>query len=44
MGFIIGIGFLVLIITGFGIEAKLRKFHKQNERIIELLEGIDKKS
>lgn len=44
MGFIVAVGFLILVVTGFSIEAKLRQSHKQNERIIELLEQLNQKS
>ncbi|MFD3448970.1 hypothetical protein ACFDTO_30850 [Microbacteriaceae bacterium 4G12] len=44
MEFIVVVGFLILIVTGFSIEAKLKKSNKQNERIIELLEKLSKES
>lgn len=34
------IAFLLIFITLLGIESQLRKNHKQNERIAELLEEI----
>jgi hypothetical protein len=34
------VAFLLIFITLLGIESQLRKNHKQNERIAELLEEI----
>lgn len=37
------LGFIVVIVTLFSMEAKLRKTTKQNEEIIELLKQIAEK-
>ena len=43
MGFILTVGIIVIVITCFSIEVKIKKTNEQNMQIIELLERLDRK-